>query len=33
MEDSISEYFYKEGLADPTIDFDWEYILIDNEKN
>ena len=32
MEDSISEYFYKEGLADPTIDFQWEYILIDNKK-
>ena len=28
MEDSISEYFYNEGLADPTIDFQWEYILI-----
>ena len=32
MEDSISEYFYKEGLADPTIDFQWEYILIDRKK-
>ena len=32
MEDSISEYFYKAGLNDPTIDFDWEYILIDNKK-
>ena len=32
MEDSISEYFYNEGLADPTIDFQWEYILIDRKK-
>ena len=32
MEDSISEYFYKEGLLDPTINFQWEYILIDRKK-
>ena len=32
MENSISEYFYRAGLADPTIDFDWEYILIDRKK-
>ena len=32
MEDSISEYFYKSDLADPTANFDWEYILIDNKK-
>ncbi len=32
MENSISEYFYKEGLNDPTINFDWEYILIDKKK-
>ncbi len=32
MENSIAEYFYKEKLNDPTIDFDWEYILIDNKK-
>ena len=32
MEDSISEYFYKNNMADPTINFDWEYILIDNKK-
>ncbi len=32
MEDSISEYFYKEGLNDPTANFDWEYILIDKKK-
>ena len=33
MEDSISEYFYKENLNDPTVNFDWEYILIDNDIN
>ena len=32
MENSISEYFYREGLEDPTINFDWEYILIDKKK-
>ena len=32
MEESISEYFYKVGIDDPTVNFDWEYILIDNKK-
>ena len=32
MEDSIGEYFYQSNLPDPTINFDWEYILIDNKK-
>jgi len=32
MEDSISEYFSKSNLDDPTKNFDWEYILIDNKK-
>ena len=32
MQDSISEYFYQSNLADPTVNFDWEYILIDNKK-
>ena len=32
MENSISEYFEKEGLDDPTRNFDWEYILIDKKK-
>ena len=32
MEDSISEYFSRSGIEDPTVDFDWEYILIDNNK-
>ena len=32
MEESISEYFSRENLADPTANFDWEYILIDKKK-
>ncbi len=32
MENSISEYFDTVKLADPTQNFDWEYILIDNKK-
>ena len=32
MEDSISEYFYRENLNDPTAYFKWEYILIENKK-
>ena len=32
MENAISEYFYKTNLDDPTTNFSWEYILIDNKK-
>ena len=32
MEDSISEYFSRANLNDPTINFNWEYILIKNDK-
>ena len=32
MEDSISEYFSKLDIEDPTVNFDWEYILIENKK-
>tara|TARA_B110000467_G_C18181156_1_gene400652 strand:- start:50 stop:877 length:828 start_codon:yes stop_codon:yes gene_type:complete len=32
MENSISEYFTRSGTEDPTISFDWEYILIENKK-
>tara|TARA_B100000795_G_scaffold173959_1_gene131304 strand:- start:64 stop:891 length:828 start_codon:yes stop_codon:yes gene_type:complete len=32
MENSISEYFSRTGVADPTENFNWEYILIDNDK-
>ena len=34
MEDSISAYFDKENIKDPTSNFNWEYILIEKkEKN
>jgi predicted Zn-dependent protease len=32
MEEAISEYFYRTSINDPTVNFDWEYILIDNNK-
>jgi len=32
MEVSISEYFDRAAIVDPTVNFDWEYILIDNKK-
>ena len=32
IENAIAEYFYQSGLNDPTVNFDWEYILIDNKK-
>ena len=32
MEDAISIYFDKSNLPDPTVNFNWEYILIDNDK-
>ena len=32
MEASISSYFSRENLLDPTLNFEWEYILIDNKK-
>ena len=32
MQNAIGEYFYKENLNDPTVNFQWEYILIDNKK-
>ena len=32
MEDSISEYFDRANINDPTANFDWEYILIENKK-
>ena len=28
MENSIGEYFLREKLDDPTLNFDWEYLLI-----
>ena len=32
MEESISQYFEKSAIEDPTTNFDWEYILIENKK-
>ena len=32
MENAIGEYFYRAKLNDPTANFAWEYILIDNKK-
>ena len=32
IEKSISEYFYRNDMEDPTAHFEWEYILIDNKK-
>ena len=32
MEMSISEYFLQSNIQDPTMNFDWEYILIDKKK-
>jgi len=32
IENSISEYFDRSDLPDPTNNFDWEYILIENKK-
>ena len=32
MEISIGKYFDMKSLQDPTLGFDWEYILIDNDK-
>jgi len=32
MEDSISQYFESKDIPDPTSNFQWEYILIENKK-
>ena len=32
IENSISTYFKRENILDPTANFEWEYILIDNPK-
>ena len=32
MEQAISKYFSKSNINDPTTNFDWEYILIENKK-
>ena len=33
MENSISTYFNKSNIDDPTSNFEWEYILIENKKS
>ncbi len=32
IEQAVSEYFVQNNIADPTANFKWEYILVDNEK-
>ena len=32
MEIAIGEYFKKQGKIDPTKNFQWEYILVDDDK-
>ena len=32
IEESVSEYFYQNGIPDPTANFQWEYILVENKK-
>ena len=32
IENSVDSYFAKENLPNPTINFDWEYILIESKK-
>ena len=32
MENSIAEYFERTNIKDPTLGFNWEYILIENKK-
>ena len=32
IENAVSEYFYRNNINDPTANFKWEYILVDNKK-
>ena len=32
IEEAVSAYFLKQKLNDPTSNFDWDYILVDNDK-
>ena len=32
MEDSVSAFFFKQNKKDPTANFAWDYILVDNDK-
>ena len=30
IEQAVSEYFYQNGMVDPTANFNWEYIFVEN---
>jgi predicted Zn-dependent protease len=32
IEEAVSAYFLKQKINDPTSNFDWDYILVDNDK-
>ena len=32
MENAVSAFFKKQGKKDPTENFGWDYILVDNDK-
>ena len=32
IEEAVSEYFYRNNIVDPTANFQWEYILVENKK-
>ena len=32
IEDAVSTFFLKDGKEDPTKNFEWDYILVDNDK-
>ena len=32
MENSVSAFFQKQNKIDPTSDFEWDYVLVDNDK-
>ena len=32
IENAVQTYFQRESLNDPTKNFDWEYVLVDNDK-
>ena len=32
MENAVSDFFEKRGESDPTKNFGWDYVLVDNDK-
>ena len=32
MENAVSTFFLKKGKKDPTANFGWDYVLVDNDK-